>query len=143
MKKGITNFCMDILLFAVLVSQAFTGVLLHRFPSELTDTAVLGLTRYTWGTIHWAVSLMFVMVIITHLVLHWGWMKATTQKYFRIPSKALLALLVVLSVLILLIPFYLTRDFPDKEDVRGAYTEVASPEITVQDAEPNVAGGLR
>ena len=133
MKKSITNFGMDILLFAVLVSQAFTGALLHRFPPELANTTLLGLNRYTWGTIHWVVSLMFVMVIITHLVLHWGWIKATTQRYFKMSSKALLALLIVLSVLFLLTPFYLTRDFPDREEVRGSYTEKLSFNIVGQE----------
>ena len=134
MKKSITNFGMDILLFAVLASQAFTGALLHRFPPELADTAVLGLARYTWGTIHWVVSLMFVIVIITHLVLHWGWMKATTQRYFKMSSKALMAFLIVLSILFLFTPFYLTRDFPDREEVRDTYTEKVSFNIISQEA---------
>ena len=133
MKKKITNFGMDILLFAVLVSQAFTGALLHRFPPELANTTVLGITRYTWGTIHWVVSLMFVIVIITHLVLHWGWMRATTQKYFRMSSKALLALLIVLSVLFLLTPFYLTRDFPDREEISDTYTGKVSFNVINQE----------
>ena len=112
MKRVTTNFIMDIFLFIVMMSQAFTGILLHRFPSELVDATVLSLTRYTWGTLHWAASLLFLMVIITHLVLHWGWMTATTQKYIRMTSKALLGLLVILSVFILLMPFYLTTEFP-------------------------------
>jgi hypothetical protein len=131
MKKVIKNFSMDILLFVVLMSQAFTGILLHRFPPGLADTTVLGLTRYTWGTLHWVVSLLFIIVIITHLVLHWGWMKATTQKYFRMTSKVLLGFLAVLSVFIFLMPFYLTRDFRDRNDVGDAYVESSSREIAI------------
>jgi len=135
MKKVITNFFMDILLFVVLISQAFTGILLHRFPPELADTTVLGITRYTWGTLHWVASLLFVIVIITHLFLHWGWMAATTQKYFRMTSKALLGLLVVLSVFILLTPFYLTSNFPDRKDVGETSVESSSLEAAIQKGE--------
>jgi hypothetical protein len=108
MKKIATNFFMDILLFVVLTSQVFTGILLHRFPPELADTTVLGITRYTWRTLHRVASLLFVIVIITHLFLHWCWMVVTAQKYFRMTSKALLGFLVILSVFILLAPFYFT-----------------------------------
>ncbi|MDZ7260688.1 MAG: DUF4405 domain-containing protein [candidate division KSB1 bacterium] len=132
MKKVATNFFMDILLFVVLMSQAFTGILLHRFPPELADTTILGITRYTWRTLHWVASLFFVIVIITHLVLHWGWMTVTTQKYFRMTSKALLGFLVVLSVFILLAPFYLTRDFPDRKGVRDTGIESSFPETVAQ-----------
>ena len=47
MKRVITNYIMDIFLFLVLLSQAFTGILLHCFPPELADVTVLSLTRYT------------------------------------------------------------------------------------------------
>ena len=143
MKKVITNFFMDILLFVVLISQAFTGILLHRFPPELTDTTVLGISRYTWGTLHWIASLLFVLVIITHLVLHWGWMAATTRKYFRMTSKALLGFLVIISVFSLLTPFYLTRDFPDRKDVRNIYMEATSSETVIQEELLNVTESLR
>jgi len=138
MKRVTTNFIMDVFLFIVLISQAFTGILLHRFPPELTDTTVLGLTRYTWGTLHWVASLLFIVVIITHLVLHWGWMTATTQKYFRMTSKALLALLIILSVFILLTPFYLTGDFPDRKDVRETSVESFSLETAIQKGEHTI-----
>jgi len=132
MKKVVTNFFMDILLFVVLMSQAFTGILLHRFPPELADTTVLGIMRYTWGTLHWVASLLFVIVIITHLVLHWGWMTVNTQKYFRMTSKALLGFLVILSVFIFL-------DFPDRKDVTDTYVESSSPETAVQKGELIIA----
>lgn len=135
MKKVITNFLMDILLFVVLMSQAFTGILLHRFPPELADQTILGITRYSWGTFHWVASLLFVIVIITHLILHWGWMTATTQKYFRMTSKALLGFLIILSVFILLTPFYLTRDYPDRKDARGTSVEWSSLDTAIQKVE--------
>ena len=112
MKKVITNFFMDILLFVVLVSQVFTGILLHRFPLELADTTVFGLTRYAWGAIHWTVSILFALVVIIHLVLHWGWVKATTLKYIRMRSKVLLALTTIVFLFMFLMPYYITSSLP-------------------------------
>lgn len=143
MKKTNTNFFMDILLFVVLMSQVFTGILLHRFPPELVDTTVLGLTRYTWGTIHWSVSILFVLVIITHLVLHWGWIKATTLKYIRMKSKVLLASTVVVFLLMFFTPYYVTKDLPDREDVRNTYMQATSQEVVVQEGELDVTEDLR
>jgi len=62
-------------------------------------------------------------------------MAATTQKYFRMTSKALLGLLVVLSVFILLTPFYLTSNFPDRKDVGETSVESSSLEAAIQKGE--------
>ena len=123
MKKTITNFFMDILLFAVLASQVFTGILLHRFPPELTDVTIFGLTRYTWGSLHWAVSILFVLIVITHLILHWGWVKATTLKYIRMRSKVLLAATAFVFLLAFLTPYYLTRNLPDRSEFSASYQQ--------------------
>jgi len=128
MKKVVTNFFMDILLFVVLMSQAFTVILLHRFPPELADATVLGLTRYTWGTIHWSASILFVLVIIAHLVLHWGWVKATTLKYFKMRSKVLQASTVIILLFVLLTPYYVTRDLPDRSDFTASYQKTTYDE---------------
>ena len=128
MKKVITNFFMDIILFLVLMIQAFTGIILHRFPPELADTTVLGLTRYTWGTIHWLVCILFVLVIVTHLTLHWGWVKAMTLKYIRINSKVLLVSMVVVFLFMFLMPYCVTRDIPSRSDFNASYQKTTYEE---------------
>ena len=123
MKKVMMNFFMDALLIVVLMSQVFTGILLHRFPPELADATVLGLTRYNWGSIHWTVSILFALVVIVHLILHWGWVKATTLKYIRMRSKVLLALTVIVFLFIYLMPYYVTSSLPDRSDYSAIYQE--------------------
>ena len=142
------NFFMDTLLILVLMSQVFTGILLHRFPLEMADVIVLGLTRYTWGTIHWTVSILFALVVIIHLVLHWGWVKATTLKYIRMRSKVLLAIMVVVFVFIFLMPYYLTSGLPDRSDFSSSYqkttfneAERIKKELGGQIAEPHLISG--
>ena len=142
MKKVITNFFMDILLFAVLMSQVFTGILLHRFPPELAETTVLGLTRYTWGTVHWSISILFALIVITHLILHWGWVKATTLRYVRMRSRVLLASMIILFLLVFLTPYYVTRDFPDRENINN-YMQSSYQEAVIQDEGLNITGNLQ
>ena len=142
MKKVITNFFMDILLFAVLMSQVFTGILLHRFPPELAETTVFGLTRYTWGTVHWSISILFALIVITHLILHWGWVKATTLRYVRMRSRVLLASMIILFLLVFLTPYYVTRDFPDRENINN-YMQSSYQEAVIQDEGLNITGNLQ
>jgi hypothetical protein len=139
MKKIITNYCTDIFMFVVLMSQVFTGILLHRFPPELTDATILGLTRYTWGTIHWSVSILFALITITHLILHWGWVKATTLRYVRMKSKVLLASMTIFFLIVFLTPYYITRDFPNRQDIMN-YTQTSLQGVAIQDEGLNVIG---
>jgi amino acid transporter len=142
MKKVITNFFMDILLSVVLMSQVFTGILLHRFPPEMADVTVFGLSRYTWGTIHWSVSILFALVIITHLILHWGWVKAATLRYMRMRPRALLASMIVFFLFVFLTPYYVTRDFPDRENIKN-YTQTSYQEVVIEDGGLNTTGSLK
>ena len=123
MKKVVMNFFMDTILILVLMSQVFTGILLHRFPPELAYTTVLGLTRYNWGTIHWTVSILFALVVIIHLILHWGWVKTTTLKYISMHSKVLLALTVIVFLFTFLMPYYVTNSLTKRSDYRTIYQE--------------------
>ena len=36
---------------------------------------VLGMSRHEWGEWHFYVSLFFVLLVIIHLILSWGWLK--------------------------------------------------------------------
>lgn len=121
MKKVLTNYVTDILIFIVLSSQVFTGIILHRFPAELTGTTVLGLTRYTWGTLHWLTSLIFIMVIILHVILHWGWIKSLTRKYMNRVSAVFLVLIAVAFLFSFLTPYYVTKDLPKRNEFSSIY----------------------
>jgi len=122
-KRALTNYIADILILIVLLSQVFTGIILHRFPAELTGTTVLGLTRYTWGTLHWGASLLFIIVIVLHLVLHWGWIKSLTNKYFKRGSLLLLSLVAIIFLFVCLAPYYATRDLPRRNEFSSIYRE--------------------
>lgn len=129
MKKATTNFWINILSLVSFISVIFTGVLLHRFSPELNGSTVLGLTRYDWGSVHWILALSFFIIIIVHLVLHWNWAKGSFKKYLRMGPKALVTVTVITIFFGLLVPAYLTKDFPSRKDFKDTYSSTSSLEV--------------
>jgi len=134
MKKNTINFWTNILIFVSFFSMIFTGVLLYRFPYEASERTILGIMRYDWGDIHWMLSLIFIILIFAHLILHWNWAKVSFNKYLRMKPKTLIIIVIVLTIFIgILIPTYLTRDFPDRKDFKDSYPKVSLVEVEKKD----------
>jgi uncharacterized membrane protein (UPF0182 family) len=134
MKKNIMNFWMDILIFANFFGVIFTGVLLHRFSYEASERTILGITRYDWGDIHWTLSLIFIILIFAHLVLHWNWAKVNFKKYLRMKPKTLITIVILLTIFIgIFVPAYLTKDFPNKKDFEDSYPKLSHVEVEKKD----------
>ena len=127
MRKNTINFWTNILTFINFIFVIFTGILLREFPAELSGATLLGAVRKEWVDLHWVLSLLLLLFIFAHLVLHWGWAKGSFRKYLRVGPRAL-AITATLMVLVAAIvaPVYLTKDLPNRKDVRPAYSK-ASP----------------
>ena len=83
MSRSSWNFLIDLLAFAAFVLLAGTGFLLeYVLPAgsggggHRPGTAVWGLTRHDWGSVHYWVALLLMAVLAAHLALHWRWMLA-------------------------------------------------------------------
>jgi len=134
MKKNIVNFWTNILIFANFFGVIFTGVLLFRFPYEVSERTILGITRYDWGDIHWVLSLIFIILIFAHLILHWNWAKVSFNKYLRMKPKTLVIIVIVVTIFIgILVPTYLTKDFPDRKDFKDTYPKASLVEVEKKD----------
>ena len=46
---------------------------------------LLGLGRHDWGDVHFVLALLFVLLILVHIVLHWAWIK-TCARSILFPS---------------------------------------------------------
>jgi len=148
MKKVLTNYITDILIFLVLSGQVFTGIVLHRFPAELTGATVLGLTRYTWGTLHWLICIIFAIVIVLHIILHWDWIKALTRKYLKKGSVVFLVLIAAVFLFAFLTPYVVTKDLPKRKEFSSIYQETTyyvsediHNELGGQSSEPHLFSG--
>jgi len=101
-KRTTLNFVLDSISFVNLLLLATTGAIMKwvlppgsgggygrgfrggRPPTEVKD--LFGLARHDWGTIHFALAVLFVLLILVHLVLHWSWIK-TCGKSILFPSR--------------------------------------------------------
>jgi len=128
MKKNTINFWTNILTFINFIFVIFTGILLREFPAELSGATLLGAVRKDWVDLHWMLSLLLLLFIFAHLVLHWSWAKGSFKKYLKVSPRAL-AITATLMVLLAAVgaPVYLTKDLPRGEDVGAAYSEANSP----------------
>ena len=129
MKKVKTNLWTNIIIFINFIGVISTGILLHRFPSELKERTIMGVNRYDWGDLHWVLALSLIFFTVVHLVLHWDWVKGSLKKYLGVGKRSLTIAVIVITVSGFLIPYYLTRDFPDRKEFKDMYLITDSFEV--------------
>jgi hypothetical protein len=88
MRQATVNFILDVVSFLVLVGLAGTGLIIalpHKHgPNE---TKPLGIGRGEWGDIHLWLGITFVVLMLVHLILHWGWVKCYIKSLFGIVEE--------------------------------------------------------
>ena len=55
-------------------------------PADGQVRQLLGLGRHDWGDVHFILALVFLLLILVHIVLHWTWIKTCT-KSILFPSR--------------------------------------------------------
>ncbi len=104
MRRTTLNFIVDLIGFVDLLLLAATGALMKwvlppgsggghgygfrrgRDPGDIKD--LLGLDRHDWGDIHFILALLFLILILLHLILHWTWIKTCFKSFFSRPRAA-------------------------------------------------------
>ncbi len=104
-KRATVNFILDLIGLADLILLAATGSIMRwvlppgsgaggghgfrggRGPGPDADQVkqLLGLGRHDWGDVHFVLALVFVLLILVHIILHWTWIK-TCGKALLFPS---------------------------------------------------------
>jgi len=95
MRRTTLNFIVDLIGFVDLLLLAATGAVMKwvlppgsggghgsgfrggRNAREVKE--LFGLGRHDWGDIHFVLALLFLIVILLHLILHWTWIKTCTK----------------------------------------------------------------
>jgi len=84
MRRSKINAVVDVIALLVFVFSTFSGVVLwqvlpsgggYRGGRSPTSLDFWGLARHDWMDIHNISSLMFVVLVVIHLILHWNWFK--------------------------------------------------------------------
>ena len=83
MKRATVNFIVNLVSFLVLAVLSSSGIII-AMPHEHgpNEKRILGLGRGQWGDIHLWLGIAFVVLMLVHLVLHWGWVKWYVKSIF-------------------------------------------------------------
>jgi hypothetical protein len=88
MKRDTVNFILNLVSFLNLLGLAISGIIIalpHKHgPNE---SGVLGIGRGQWGDIHLWMGIIFAALMLTHLILHWGWIKRYVGSIFGSVEK--------------------------------------------------------
>ena len=94
MKRSSLNFIIDLVALLNLLCLVFTGFimkyilppgtggrgrLLHDGLGGEHIKQLWSMTRHEWGSIHFYLALLFIVLMTAHILLHWGWLK----NYFK------------------------------------------------------------
>ncbi|MBD1262535.1 DUF4405 domain-containing protein [Maribacter polysiphoniae] len=81
MKTPTKNYIIDIVAFVCFIFLVSTGVILYyNLPKGSGHSITIwGLDRHEWGTVHFWIAVLFLLVLALHLVLHWRWIVSLTK----------------------------------------------------------------
>jgi predicted ferric reductase len=88
MRRATVNFILNLVSFLILLGLGVTGLIIalpHRHgPNEVKP---LGIGRGEWGDIHLWLGIAFVVLMVVHIILHWGWVVCYVKSLFGIAEK--------------------------------------------------------
>ncbi len=96
MNQFLITKILDFLSFVALMFMLSTGIFLKvTLPPRSGGDEVWGLSRHDWGNVHYYLSVIFLLFVSAHLVVHAKFIKsvimgkAPTEKYYRIIAGVL------------------------------------------------------
>jgi len=125
MIKSKLNLVIDALLLLCIAAMAGIGLLMkyvlvagyHRWEiyNRNVELFFLGLGRHDWGAVHFVIGLVFLVLLILHIVLHWGIIIAIYRKLIpnRIARCITTVILVCLTILLLIFPYFVKPEIQE------------------------------
>ena len=97
MRRNSVNFVIDLVSFIDLLGLIFTGFiikfilppgtggrgrLIHGGHGREHIKELWSMTRHEWGDIHFYLAVLFAILMVVHIILHWGWIKSYFKSLF-------------------------------------------------------------
>lgn len=117
MTKSKINLIVDALMLLCVTAITGIGLLMKfvlvpgqdRWPiyGRNVELFFWGLDRHQWGTVHLAVGLVFIALLILHIILHWAMILVIYRCFIRnrIVRRVIVVVLILLMVLLLVFPW--------------------------------------
>jgi hypothetical protein len=109
------NLSIDIIMLLLLLPIAGIGFLIkyvllpgiqrNSIYGNNTDLEFLGLSRHQWGTVHLILSIIFLILLIIHIVLHWKMITCVFQRLIPLRKSRIAFTLIITALGLLLIAF--------------------------------------
>jgi hypothetical protein len=102
MKRSSLNFIVVLVAFLNLLCLASTGFimkyilppgtggrgrLLRDSPGGEHIKQLWSMSRHEWGSIHFYLALLFIVLMTAHILLHWSWLKNYLKSLFGFSRK--------------------------------------------------------
>lgn len=125
--KGKINFIIDVIMFVLMAFLAGIGLLIKYILlsgenrwikyGQNVNLSLWDLDRHEWGTIHLWIAIALVVLLILHIILHWGiiiclYKKIIGNKTGRIIYGATLS---IIALLLVVFPFIFKVDMVEIE----------------------------
>ena len=89
------NYALDWVIALAFILSTATGLVLWLAGSggyqggrnPAFRTAILGISRGAWSDLHIWVSLVLVVGVVVHFLLHWSWIVCVTKRLLRPPRR--------------------------------------------------------
>ena len=103
MKRRPLNFVVDVISFIIVCCLITTGIImkyilppgsggrgraLHGGGQGQHIKSLLSMTRHQWGDIHFYLAAAFTLLMLTHLILHYNWIKNYCKGLFIKPPDS-------------------------------------------------------
>jgi hypothetical protein len=103
MRRATLNFVVDFIAFLDLLALAFTGSIMRFILPPGSAGHGLGfrggrpapeakylwsMDRHQWGGIHFYLAVIFAVLVLVHIILHWTWIKCYVRSLFRSSAKS-------------------------------------------------------
>ena len=124
--KSKINLGVDILLLLLMMSIAGLGFLMkyvllsgdqrNLVYGQKVNLSFWGLTRHQWGDIHLIISIIFLVLLLIHIVLHWKMIVCIFQRMIPYKSLRICVTVVLTSIGLLLFsfPFFIQPDISER-----------------------------
>ena len=120
------NLIIDALLMILLAVMAGLGFLIkcvlipgfqrNEVYGSDVELCFMGFDRHQWGDVHLWVSVIFILLIIIHIILHWKMIKCIFCKMFL----GKLARMIIVSVILLFMLLFSVGPFLVKPEIKKA-----------------------
>jgi hypothetical protein len=102
MKRSTLNFFVDLISFVTLVGMVLTGIIMKYILPPGTGACGIGfrggrgeeqvrdlwsMTRHEWGQVHFDLAVLFAILMVLHIILHWTWVKNYLSGLLCSPQK--------------------------------------------------------